>query len=209
DAALEARRKGAGSDYTYRTASLDHVVAVARHRTVGHLDADEPALEARGARALDGGAADEIALGGLDHPAQACLERIGGLVDVVAVERELHLEPESVAGAETNRLDPVASPFVQERVPEGHAPLRGYVELEAVLARVARAGDEAGHACHAALGEVVVEHLRDVAVGEALDEGFRLGSLHREERRRLAHVRPRRAAAAVGDPRPVLVDVGR
>ena len=77
------------------------------------------------ANALDRRAADEVALGRLDDPAEARLERTGGLVDVVAVERELHLEPERVARAEADRLDAVAAARLDQRVPERGGAVRG------------------------------------------------------------------------------------
>ena len=85
-------------------AVLHHRIAVARHRALGHLEPDQlaahgPAARTRSMRL----AADELALGGLHDPAEAGLERVRRVVDVVAVERVAHLEPQRVARAEADR----------------------------------------------------------------------------------------------------------
>jgi hypothetical protein len=189
---------------------VDDRVSVAGNCALDHLEPDQLPRDAAGAEALDRRAPHEIPLGRLDDPAEPSLEWTGGLVDVIAVERELHLEPERVAGAEADRLDAVAVARLDQCAPERLGAGRGRVELEAVLARITGPGDDRGHPRDRAADEMVVRHARHVRVREPPDQRLGLRALHREERRLRAHVRPpRRAAAVRRDPCPVLVDVRR
>jgi len=83
---------------------------VARHGAVGHLEADQLAARPRGAHLLDRVAADEVALAGLDDPAESGLQGVRRLIDVVAVERVAHLEPQRVARAEPDGTAPAPRP---------------------------------------------------------------------------------------------------
>ena len=79
-------------------------VAVAGDAAPDHLEADQlarqPALLALEQRL----APTNVALVELHDPAEARLERVGRLVDVVAVEAEARLEPQRVARAEADGL---------------------------------------------------------------------------------------------------------
>ena len=96
----------------------------------------------------------------LHDPAQPGLERRGGVVDLVAVERVAHLQPQRVAGAQPDRLG--AGP--DQRLPDLRRVPLPAVQLEAVLAGVAGAGDEALGAGHPAGREVVVARCRSDCV---------------------------------------------
>src|SRR6266700_475070 len=137
DVLVDRGAVGAGGDDPDRAAVFLDRVAMTRDGLVAHLDADQTAPQALGADLLERFPADELALGGLDDPAESRLERVGGVVDVVAVERVLHLEPQGVAGAEPDRGGAVRTARAQKRLPELHRPVGWRVELEAVLARVA------------------------------------------------------------------------
>ena len=153
-----------------------------------------------------------VPLGGLHHPAEPRLERIRGLVDVVAVERVLHLEPERVPGAETDGRRAVRLALGQEALPHRLGAGRRQVQLEPVLPGVARARDDARHARHPATAEVVVADRRDVHVGQAPHQPLGVRPLDGDQPRLLAHVLRVHPAAPSprwrADPRPVLVDVG-
>src|SRR6478735_5629112 len=84
-------------------------------------------------------AEERRALVELHDPAEVGLERGDGIVDLVAVEGVAHLEPERVAGAETDRLGAGGD----DGVPQRHGVAVAAVQFEAVLAGVAGAGDEA------------------------------------------------------------------
>src|SRR3546814_582217 len=91
-----------------------------------------------------------------DAPGQDRLDRRGRGVDVVAVQAETGLQPQRVAGAEADRLD----------VGMGQQPLgeclglgRRDRDLEAVLAGVSGAGDEAGHAADVERAEAHEGHV--------------------------------------------------
>ena len=192
-------------------AVLDDQIAVTGHRAVGHLDAHELAPRPGDAHLLDRVAPGELPLGRLHHPAQPRFDRVRGLVDVVAIERVAHLEAQGVARAEPDGCHAVGRAPVQQRAPHSHGVARGQVELEAVLTGVPGARDHRLRPGHVARPEPVVADRRDVAVGEPAHERFGLGSLHRDQRGVRRDVAPRGAAELarlLGDPGPVLVDVG-
>src|SRR5262249_62435476 len=145
---------GAGGARADRAAVLLERIAGARQGLVAHLDADQSATQPPGASLLERLAPDELAFGGFDDPAEPRLERIRGLVDVVAVEGVLHLEPQRVAGAEPDGRGAVGAPGGQERLPELHSAVPRRTELEAVPAGIASPRDHG-------------RHLRDVAASEA------------------------------------------
>src|SRR5262249_45027116 len=66
----------AGRDHAERAPVLDDRVAVTCDRAIGHLEADQPAPWSSDTDLLDRVAADELALGRLDHPPEAGLDRI-------------------------------------------------------------------------------------------------------------------------------------
>src|SRR5258707_682416 len=107
----------------------------------------------------------DLSFGRFPPPAGPGLGWVDGLVDVVAVERVLHLEPQRVARPEPDRLDPVPAPRLEERGPEPLGLAGRHVQLEAVLAGVAGAGDEAGDPGHLAAGEGIVVDAGHAAVG--------------------------------------------
>ena len=63
---------------------------------------------------------------------------------LVAVQRQAHLEAQGVAGAQASRGDPGAG----HGVPHGGGVVGGHGQLDPVLARVAGAGHDAGHTQH-------------------------------------------------------------
>src|SRR5204862_1494752 len=131
---------------------------------------DEPTAQSRRAHALDRLAADEAALRGLDRPSETRLQRIRRLIDVVAVERVAHLEPERVARAEADRRDAVGGARLQQRPPEPRRLRPRHVELEPILAGVARARDQRRHSRDAGGDEAEVPDTDDVAIGEPADQ---------------------------------------
>ena len=76
-----------------------------------------------------------------------------GLVDVVAVEAEARLEPQRIARAEADRLH---LGLGQQRVARAAGRVRRDRDLEAVLARVAGAGDVAPDAADRAAARAVM-----------------------------------------------------
>src|ERR1043166_1264376 len=171
---------GAAPHFTAGNARAFDAIPMARDAAsvVGH-EADELARDSLLLLPDECIASDEVALGELDEPAEVGLEGRGGVVDVVAVERHPHLEAERVAGAESRRRH---ASRADERFPDRRRITIVEVELEAVLAGVAGAGDDARAARDDAFGEVVVADLREVAPGERLENRRRLGALEREER---------------------------
>src|SRR2546430_758391 len=212
DVPVDRRAVRARGDDADCAAVFLHGVAVARDGLVDHLDADQAAPYALGADFLERLAPDELAFGRLDDPPEPRFERIRRLVDVVAVEGVLHLEPQRVARPEPDQAGSVGAAGGQERFPEPHGLVGGRVELEAVLAGVTRPRDHGRHLADVAAREAVVPDGRHVAVGEAADERLGLRPLHRDEPGALGRVAParvldvRRRLRHVG---PVFVNVTR
>src|SRR6185369_13289080 len=123
DVLVDRGAVGAGGDDADRAAVLLDRVTMTRDGLVDHLDADQAPPQALGADLLERFPADELSLGGLDDPAESRLERVGGVVDVVAVERVLHLEPQGVAGAEPDRGGAIGTARAQKRLPELRGPV--------------------------------------------------------------------------------------
>src|SRR5207247_1665922 len=112
---------------------------------------EEPALDALQPLPLQGGEPHEVrALLELHDPAEARLEGGDRVVDVAAVQRVARLEPQRVAGAQAARR---AATGTHERVPQPLQVRAAAVQLDAVLARVAGAGEEALDSRHLARGE--------------------------------------------------------
>src|SRR5262249_38593752 len=101
-----------------RGAILDDVVAVARHARLEQPETDELSAHAVRLLSLQRRATDEIALVQLHNPAEAGLERCVLFVDVVAVERELHLGAKGVSGSESCWNQALVPSFVQQGEPE-------------------------------------------------------------------------------------------
>src|SRR5690606_37361696 len=78
-----------------------------------------------------------------DRPGKPRLDRRRRLVDVLAVQAQARLEPQRVAGAQASRLDlGLGEQTARQRL---HV-CGGHRDLEPVLAGVAGAGDQGGHA---------------------------------------------------------------
>ena len=80
---------------------------MAGYAAVDHLEADKEAFDALFLLSFQHIAADKIAFTELDDPVEAGFERRRGLIDVVAVQAHAGLEAEGVAGAQTDRLNPL------------------------------------------------------------------------------------------------------
>src|SRR5690606_737265 len=124
-----------------------HLLAVEEHPAVGpgrppalDLEAPEAAADAALALGDEGVVAEEAALAPGDDGVEARLERCDAGAELVAVQREPGLEPQRVAGAEPRGGDPGR----QDRVPDPGRAHDGDGDLDAVLARVAGPGDDAG-----------------------------------------------------------------
>src|SRR5439155_17937493 len=87
----------------------------------------------------------------LAGPAEARLDRVGGLVDVVPVERKARFEAERVAGTEADRLDALLGTPREQPVPDPGGVRVRHEDLEAVLARVPGAGQRRAGSSDAAV----------------------------------------------------------
>ena len=124
--------------------------------------ADQLLARALGLGLLERGPADEVALlAELDHSTEARLERGRVGAQLVAVERHPGLQAQRVAGAEPDRNDAGRSARLHQGIPDAAGGGDLHEDLEAVLARVAGAGDEGRHAGHAPLADRVVAQIGD------------------------------------------------
>ena len=187
----EGRREGARGDLADDLLAAHHGVAGAGGAAALRGEADEDARVVAGA-GLDRGLADERLLGRDDHAPQTRLNGLDARAELVTVERHARLKPEGVARREPARLQAERLARGEERPPQGGGVGDVEVELEAVLARVARAGDEdldgvvalRPGECAGRPGVVreVVE-LGGEELGCRLEHRARSGPLHREEGR--------------------------
>ena len=123
-------------------------------------------------------AADEAWFGQVDDPAQARLVRIGGAVDVVAVQCKAGFGSQRVARAQATRTGAVHQrrPDVGRRAGVEH-------HLEAVFAGVAGARHECGRAADVGLHEGVAGQWLQVGAARGLQNLLRPRALDADERR--------------------------
>mmetsp|Transcript_22506 Transcript_22506/g.59138 ORF Transcript_22506/g.59138 Transcript_22506/m.59138 type:complete len:468 (-) Transcript_22506:27-1430(-) len=189
DALLEARAERAASDDAHdRPVGAEDLGALARRRAC--VDDEAGALAARrlvlqfGQNPLGADKAGGVGSPRLgDAPEQRALDGRGRVVQVVAVEAEAGLEAERVARAEADGPHLLVR---QHRVPQPDhlvlgAGALGNRNLEAVLAGVAAAADEAIDPTDRERLGGHESHLREVFRHEALQHLRRLGALERED----------------------------
>src|SRR5918995_377060 len=153
DSRAERRAHGPAPHHIHLAPVAVNGIAVPRKAAALELEADQLPGNPPGLLRPERGIAGEgAALVQLHDPAEPGLKRRRGVVDLVAVERVAHLQPERVAGAEADRL----SAGLDQRLPDLHGVPLAAVQLESVLAGVAGAGDEALGAGDAADGEMIV-----------------------------------------------------
>src|ERR1043165_1395153 len=159
DVLLQVRRGAARSDVTDALAIDVNVLAVARDAALRDLEADELAADALLLLACERVAPREVAFAELGNPAEVGFQKRRLFGDLVAVERHACFEAERVARGQPRGQDAfgrAVAARVEQSVPELFGLVRRGVDLEAVLARVARARDDGGHAVNLAFAEVVI-----------------------------------------------------
>ncbi len=158
--------------------------------TTHHLESNELAARPLGLDSGDCLLAHEV-LAELHDPAEPGLDRIRGLVDVVAVEREACLEAQRIARAEAHRQDAEPLARREQRRPDWRRVFCLAEDLHAILAGVARSRDD-----RPSPGDRRLPHAeppeRRCHIGDAdpgrLEDRERLRPLQREERRAVARV---------------------
>src|SRR6266568_3694618 len=115
------------------------------------LEPDQLSPRSNGLDALEGVAADKVALVQLHGPAQARFVWVDRLVHVVAPQPQRRLEPGRVASAQAGRKHAGRFAMAQDGVPCLANLLAADEQLEAVLARVAGARDQRVDAGHVAV----------------------------------------------------------
>ena len=150
--------------------AADHRVAPARDALALDREGHELLRGPFGTRGRDRLRPDEARLL-LAAPAEAGLDRVAVLGQVVAVEVKAGLEAQRVARGQAGRLGAGGD----QRVPEAGRVLGVAQQLDAVLARVARPAHQDRHAGDAALA--LVHAGRQLAVGHGGDQLARLGPL--------------------------------
>src|SRR5262249_23552872 len=201
--------KRPGGHYPCRGAVLDDVVAVARYARLQKLEANELSAHPFRLLALERRAADEVPLVQLHNPAQPGLERCVLFVDVVAVERELHLGAQGVSSSESCRNQALLPFFVQQGEPKSLGLARSTVELESVLAGVARAGEDARHPCDVCFGEAIASQGRQSRRRLSLEDCGSLGSLQSELGVIVAAIDRLDPARPLGHPAKILFAITR
>src|SRR6266566_2552976 len=116
DVLFDRRSVGAAGHATDDRPAVRDLVAMASHAAIDDEPGDLP-VRSRGLLRGDHVAPGErfVELAG---PAEAGLDRVGGLIDVVAVEREASLQAERVARAEADRLDSAVASRREQGIPD-------------------------------------------------------------------------------------------
>ena len=164
--------------------AVGHLVALARYAATLQLDADETVLGAVGLSILKDLATGEVllAIDQLRRPAEPGGVGIGGVIDVVAIEAESHLQTEGVTSTEADRLDVKLLPCLEELIPEVLRILDVLdVELVTTGAGVAGIGYQHLLAVELSFVEAVVRDRVNVDVDELLDRLLGLGPLDSED----------------------------
>src|SRR5207245_3328634 len=115
DVLVDGRAVGPARDRPDRRALVHDLVAVPSHPAVDD-EADDPAASAFGLALRDLVPADER-LVELARPGEPSLDRVGALVDLVAVDRVGRLGPEGVARTEPDRQEATPAAGSPERRP--------------------------------------------------------------------------------------------
>ena len=115
-------------------------------------------------------------------------ERRHRVVDLVAVEAEPRLEPQTVARAETDGQQPAVAPGREQPVPDPLGVRRRHEDLEAVLASVAGARHHRGGSVDRSRDQIEGAQRGDVARCERSEDLGRERSLEREQRGRVRDV---------------------
>src|SRR5881296_3408084 len=149
DVLFDGRPVRAARDAAHDLVVVRDLVAMAGDATLDHQASD---LSLRPLRLLCG---DHVAPGEflveLAGPAQARLDRVGRLVDVVAVQGEAGLQTERVARPEPDWLDSGVAPGREQSVPDFGGVGVCHEHLEAVFARVPGARHGRASPGHASL----------------------------------------------------------
>ena len=145
--------------------------------------------------AQQGVAAGEIVADQVAGETQAGLERVDLLGKLVAVERHAGFEPQRVAGAEPGGHDAQRLAQFHQHFPHARGDAGAEAQLEAVLAGVAGAADDAalalgGRMKDQGLRAAVVAHRLEVDVDQRLQQFDRPRPLDGEHGPEPAHVGP-------------------
>ena len=109
----------------------------------GHLQPDANRLRRLLLDAQQGVAAGKIVADQVAGEAQARLERIDLFGKLVAVERHSGFEPQRIAGTESGGHDAQRTAHLHQHFPHARGDAGAQAQLEAVLAGVAGAADDA------------------------------------------------------------------
>src|SRR5438067_3681047 len=180
DVLFDRRPVRAARDLADDVAVLRDLVPVARDPALDHETGDLP-LRSGGLFRRDHIAPDE-GLVQLARPAEARLDRVGGLVDVVPIEREARLQTQRVAGSQADRLDPGLAPGRKQAVPHRGRIGVGHEHLEAVLAGVSGARQGRASSGHAPLRDAEGRERANVGVCLGCEDLHRARALDRDER---------------------------
>src|ERR1041385_8979114 len=118
DRFFQCRRMRAAGDDADLLAAVDDRVSVPGDAAVDHLESDQFPARSLDLFALQHVAAVEVSLFELHDPAEVRLERRGGVIDVVAVERHLRFETQRVARAEAARFRAELDQLLHQRSEE-------------------------------------------------------------------------------------------
>ncbi|OPZ77851.1 MAG: hypothetical protein BWY77_01620 [bacterium ADurb.Bin431] len=182
---------------------------MARKGASGHVEADQFAFEAGGLDLKQGFTADELALVEFRDPAEAGLQGIGGLIDVIAIKAVFHLEAQGVACAEADGFDVELGAGRHHRFPDLHSRFIGHHQLIPEFAGVAGARNHHRDAGSLGLIQPVIVDFVQIQCRELLQGLLGHRPLQGEQGVAVALVGQGNAADEVTvGPFPVLVQIG-
>src|SRR5574340_753723 len=157
DTLLQERRERARGDRAGGLSVEKDRIAVAGDAPANDLEADQFPRGTAGLLRRQHGPPVEVPFRIVerDDPAEARLDKRGGLVHVVAVEHHLGFEPQRVPRPEPGGQQSVAPAGFDQPLPERRGRLRRHENLKTVFSGVAGPGDDGWLPVHRSLDEAV------------------------------------------------------
>src|SRR5579885_1625993 len=182
DTLLQRRAAGAAGQLANALIAFIDGIATAWHAAFAQFDADEQLARPLLFYLAQRIAPDEISLSQLHRPAQTCLQRIGPLIKLVAVETVAGLQTQRVARAQPRRQQSPRLAGGEQVVPEPRCIDGSAIEFKAIFAGIAGARDDAVHAVDLSRRTVIIANAREIERGKLLQDALRLRPLEGEQR---------------------------
>ena len=151
-----------------------------RDTTVDHLKAYQLTLHALFLLLFQCSTVDEVlTIHKLGNPAQPCLQRRGGITEVVSIQAESHLQAQGITRTKSDRTDTKLLPSLEDSLPNLVGIFRIEIEFKTSSTRIAGIGDNyIFTTSKRAMGEMVVRHSRKIDICQFLQGSQSLRALY-------------------------------